>query len=116
MPTYCYEHKGQVIERVYSMGEAPPRVKVHGRWYARDYASELVGTRPPGNWPMESDALGVDATQVDEARAESVRMGIPTDFTRDGRAILTSPEHRKQYAEALGFFDRNAGYSDPQPR
>ena len=116
MPTYCYSRDGEVIERFFSMGEAPPRVRVGRRVFDRDYTAERAATRPPGNWPMESDAVGVDASQVDEARAESVRLGVPTDFSRDGCAIFTSPSHRKKYAEAIGYFDRNAGYSDPLPK
>jgi hypothetical protein len=116
MPTYCYSRNGEVIEQYYPMGEAPQRVRLGRRVYERDYTAERALTRPPANWPMESDALGVHESQIEQARAESVRVGVPTDFTRDGRAILTSPGHRKRYAEAIGFFDRNAGYSDPLPK
>lgn len=65
-------------------------------------------------WPMKSDALGVHPSQIAEARELSVKFGVPTDFTPDGRAILNDPHHRRQYAESQGFYDRNGGYSDPQ--
>lgn len=116
MPTYCYSRGNEVIERVFSMEDVPETVRVRGRTFHRDFQAECAKTRPPGNWPMESDALGVAASQVAEAEAESRAMGIPTHFTKDGCAILTSPEHRRRYAEALGYFDRNGGYSDPQRR
>jgi len=64
---------------------------------------------------MKSDAVGVAAHQVKEAEEHSQKIGIPTHFTKDGRAILESPEHRKAYCEAIGMFDRNAGYNDPLP-
>ena len=67
-------------------------------------------------WPMYSDALGVSPSQIKEAREESIRMGVPTDFTKDGRAILRDKGHRRKYAEANGMYDRNAGYGDPQPK
>ena len=63
---------------------------------------------------MESDAAGVDVTQVNEAMAHSRSIGVPTDFNKEtGAAIFTSKKHRKQYCEAIGLYDRNGGYSDP---
>ena len=117
MPTYCYSSKdGRIVERVYPVGSAPKRIQIQGRVYHRDFALERPNTRPPGNWPMESYALGVNPDQAKEAEAESVKMGVPTQFASNGDAVFTSPSHRKRYAEALGYFDRNAGYSDPQPK
>lgn len=66
-------------------------------------------------WPMKSDALGVSPEQIPEAMAEAIRYGVPTEFDpRTGEAILTSPGHRRRYAEMYGIYDRNGGYSDPQ--
>ncbi len=117
MPMYCYTNKaGQTVERFYPMGHAPEQIRVNGRRAVRDYLAEHVKTRPAGNWPMASDNLGVSPDQIAEAEAHSREIGIPTHFDAEGCAILTSPSHRKRYAEALGFFDRNGGYSDPQRR
>ena len=83
----------------------------------RDFGAEGRKTRShPGNWPMLSDALGCNESQIQESMDASQRHGCPTRFTSDGRAILTSPGHRKAYAESCGIFDRNGGYGDPQPR
>jgi len=67
-------------------------------------------------WPMHSDALGVNPSQVKEAYEESVRMGVPTQFNSKGQAILESRGHRKAYAEANGMYDRDGGCGDPQPK
>lgn len=70
---------------------------------------------PPGNWPMASDAAGVDPSQIPEQMAHDAEAGVPTEYTKTGEPILTSPSHRKRYMHANGLCDRNAGYSDPEP-
>lgn len=65
-------------------------------------------------WPMCSDAAGVHPDQVAEAQAAATGLGVPTEFTPDGRAVFRSPRHRKLYCEAVGLYDRNGGYGDPQ--
>jgi hypothetical protein len=68
------------------------------------------------NWPLHSDAMAVDPSQITEAVEDARKRGVPTDFDRDGRAVFTGPGHRKRYCEAYGTFTKNAGYSDPAPR
>ncbi len=82
----------------------------------RDFGAEGgVRKNHPGNWPMESYAAGVGADQVKEAMKEATKMGVPTEFnSKTGDAIFTSANHRKRYCEAMGLYDRNGGYSDPQ--
>lgn len=80
----------------------------------RDIGSEQRSVRAcPGNWPMFSDALGCHESQIPESMEVARKNGVPTEFTPDGRAILTSPAHRRAYARLYGFHDRNGGYSDP---
>jgi hypothetical protein len=74
-------------------------------------ANERIKQR---TWPMKSEALGVQPNQVNEAYKESVSIGIPTEFDKDGKAIFTSPSHYKKYAEAHGYYAKNGGYSDPR--
>lgn len=81
----------------------------------RNYIGEHVGSQfSCATWPIKSEALGVHPDQISEAREQSIALGVPTEFTKDGRPILTGPKHRKRYAEALGFWDKNGGFSDPQ--
>ena len=123
MPTYCFrDSRGKLYERYFRMSDAPESIwvtvdpesnmKIEA---TRDLAAELGGARHrPGNWPMLSDAAGVSPDQVGEATRHSREIGIPTEFSRDGRAVFTDRAHRKKYCEAVGLYDRNGGYSDPQ--
>jgi len=80
----------------------------------RNIGREHAGRRhQPGNWPILSDALGCNESQIGESRDMARKHGVPTEFTSDGRAILTGPAHRKAYARLYGMHDRNGGYGDP---
>jgi hypothetical protein len=131
MPTYCYrkEATGELIDLTISIMEKEEReVKFNdgtqgiylddGTRAYRDIVSEQrCGKSFPGNWPMYSDALGVNPTQIKDAIEQASRAGVPTEFDKKtGCAILRSPGHRKALCEALGYYDRNAGYSDPKPK
>lgn len=69
----------------------------------------------PATWanPILSDAMGIHPDQRQEAYEHSVRHGVPTAFTQDGRAILTSRQHRRDYARLIGMRDLDGGYGDP---
>jgi hypothetical protein len=115
MPIYCYTTKdGQTVERFFPMGQAPEKIRVGRRVARRDFAAEGKGGFLPANWPMCSDAAGINPDQAVEAHAHSVKIGIPTEFNSEGQAVFTSPHHRKRYCEAIGLYDRNGGYNDPQ--
>ena len=73
-------------------------------------------TQFPGTWPQHSWAMGVLPQQIEEARAMSAHLGVPTEFDRKGRAIFTSREHRKRHCDAFGYGDFDGGYGDPQFR
>ena len=62
--------------------------------------------------PIVSDALAVHPRQVEEATLDAAKKGCPTEFLPDGRPILTSRSHRKQYLKSYGFHDRRGGYGD----
>lgn len=115
MPRYCYsDDDGNTIIRVYPMSKIPKQFRLGGKVFKRDIRAEHGGRKhTPGTWPMKSDAAGVHPDQIAEARAHSIEAGVPTDFTPDGRAILTSRKHRKDYCRAIGMHDRNGGYGDP---
>lgn len=90
-----------------------------GRRMVRDFSAEMgmVKVTPPGNWPMESTAMGCNPSEVARMEAHSREAGVPTHFNPEtGDAILVSRTHRRQYAEVIGLIDRNAGPGDPTPR
>ncbi len=74
----------------------------------------------PGNRPwaraLKSVALAVHPDQVAEACADAEAKGVPTNFTADGCPEFRDRDHRKRYLQAYGFFDRDAGYGDAQPK
>jgi hypothetical protein len=116
MPVYCFrEEDGTIHERVFSMkDDIPKAIEVDGNVATRDLLSEHRRVaHAPGNWPLCSDALGVHPSQVGEAVAHAQKIGVPTEFNSEGQAVFTSAAHRKRYARAVGFRDRNGGYSDP---
>jgi len=129
MPTYYYRVKktGELIERIWPIAEMIERQKhdsdgepyirtKDGRAY-RDIkaeAGDFVNT--PGNYPMCCESSGVNPSQIKEVEAHLRERGVPTHFTKDGRAIYESATHRRKALEARGFYDRNGGYSDPQRR
>jgi hypothetical protein len=130
MPIYCYKKDtGEKIDIIMSCDEKEKQEFVHedGRvsiklpdesFAFKDIARQFESVRPrerSGCWPMHSDAAGVHVTQIKQAYEHSVKIGCKTEFDNEGRAIFTSPQHRKRYCRAIGLCDRNAGYSDPEP-
>jgi hypothetical protein len=95
----------------------PPRKKFleydkkgNPRWVAR----EPKKTKTKAKWPIFSDAAGVAPSQVGEARQKFAELGLKTEVLEDGRVVFESQKHRKQHCEAVGLYDRNASYGDPQ--
>jgi hypothetical protein len=115
MPYYCFtDSEDNTISRFYAMGKAPKQIRLGGVVFRRNIRAEHAGVRhTPGNWPMKSDAAGVHPDQIKEAYEHSVKIGIPTQFVPDGRAVFTGKQHRKDYCRAIGLHDRNGGYGDP---
>ncbi len=57
----------------------------------------------PSAWPIVSESLGINPDQVPEAMAADKKRGVTAEFDREGRPIMTSPEHFKQYAKQCGL-------------
>jgi len=114
MPKYCYTtESGVTVEQNHSMSSVPKRVRVGDEWGYRDFAAEHGNhATGSGNWPMKSWAAGCNPNQVGEFTKASAERGVPTEFTKDGKAVFTSRGHRKKYLKAFGMHDRNAGYGD----
>lgn len=60
---------------------------------------------------MHSEALGLNATQVETAMADAKRLGVPTDFDSYGRPIFTSRDHQRRYCQAYGFINHDENWS-----
>lgn len=62
--------------------------------------------------PHPSDALSVHPRQVAEAVADAKAKGVPTEFLPDGRPLMRSRAHQKEYIKAYGFHNNDGGYGD----
>ena len=62
--------------------------------------------RKLAKWPLVNEALGVMPEQVEEARERYSKCGVPTDFTKDGRAVITGPGHYRKAMNLMGYVDR----------
>jgi len=119
MPTYSFKCEcGQTQEINRPMSEATKPVscvickKRMNRDFANDFGKQLHGDI----YPYNSYSLGVSESEIPEMMEFDRRNGVETTYNRDGEPEMRSPRHRRAYAEAHGFFDRNAGYSDPCPK
>lgn len=66
----------------------------------------------PSNWPQYSEAFGCLPSQVEEFTKDCAENGIPTEYTRDGRAIFRDRDHRRQFYQWQGKHDKNGMYRD----
>jgi hypothetical protein len=124
MPTYEFKTDDDEIVPLYlSFAEFDKRVKdgviqlEDGRT-AKYFFNPLSGISTcPGNYPMVSTAIGVHPSQIKDHMAHLQAMGCgQVNHTKAGDVILESKGQRKKVCETLGFFDRNAGHGDPQPK
>ena len=121
MPTYCHHcvecdvrlEQVRTIARYRDLPDCPKC----GVPMPIDIGAQGAGGTRPSCWPLASEALGVDPSQIAEALAFDKRNGVGgTDYTPDGRPIFRDRDHRKRYMAAHGYYDRNAGYGDQSPR
>jgi len=75
----------------------------------------IVEGNRPWSRAIKSDAMSVHPSQVKEAMEHCRKMGVPTDYTEDGRPILRDRNHRARFMRANQFFDKDGGYGDVAP-
>jgi len=130
MPTYVFVNKkDERHERFMSCAQLDA-IKVRSKDDTNRYRVPSLGVcwidvaaqqrsvaATPSTYPMECDAAGVHPSQIREHQEKIKEIaGVATQYTPDGRAIFRDAAHRKRHCEAIGLYDRNGGYSDPQPR
>ena len=119
MSTFCFvnEKTKEVIEEDYlSYKEVPEKIKRKGRVFVRSVAAEIAGQtgNSADTWPLESTAMGVHPSQVDEYEAYCEKVGLNTKYNRkNSRAIFRDQAHRKAHCEHFGATDLDGGYNDP---
>ena len=67
----------------------------------------VAGASGKAGWPRESDAFGVHPEQVEDAHAESVALGVPTEFKPNGSAVINNESHQRALGKALKMHERN---------
>lgn len=64
---------------------------------------------------QESYAAGTNPDYLREQMLVDSLLGVPTEYTADGDAIFRDRHHRREYLRLNGMYDRDGGYSDPDP-
>ena len=113
--TSCLYAEGEILEQEIPCGRYDCDAMAEIEPNRGSVAKVKIQRNRGGRWPVHSTAMAVSPEQIPEAEAHARSIGIPTEFDEDGCPILRSQKHKKEYAEAIGFYDLNGGYSDPQP-
>ena len=118
MPSYSFKCVacGSKQEVVRSMSdETPVLCKEDGFVMARDFKADFGKQHHGDTYPYGSTAMGASPSEVAGLMEFDKANGVETEYNSECDPIMRSKAHRKAYCEAHGFFDRNAGYSDPVP-
>lgn len=108
MPTYCYSTKdGKIIERHFAFGDAPEQIEEDGVVALRDFQAEQTGRPSRKGWPITCYASGVNAEDAQKLRDHLKSCGVPTEVTKDGDPIYTSPTHQRKALKARGLHLNN---------
>jgi sugar/nucleoside kinase (ribokinase family) len=94
-----YELDGKAVAKEEFFAAFPP---------VEEFSAAALCAAPP----HKSDGLAVHPDQVQEATESAKRKGVPTEFLPDGRPVMRSRAHQKQYLRAYGFYNRDGGYGD----
>ena len=124
MPMYEFKtENGEIVSMYMRFEEFDRKVKngviklADGRKATSYFSPHSLISTVPGNYPMVSTAAGVHPDQIQEHMEHLRKLGCgQVNHTKDGDVIFEDAAQRKKVCEALGLFDRNAGYSDPKPR
>lgn len=122
MPIYCFQCSlcSRVFEKLLKIdGRLTATCPECGGDAERDFRSERVQPSCGGGrgWPMESYAAGVHPDQIPEAVRAYKAKGVEAEFNpKTGDMKWNSRKHRARCLKAGGYYDRNAGYSDPAPQ
>lgn len=124
MPMYEFtKESGEVVELVLSFAEFDRRVKDgkitldSGEIAFYSWDQHRLTSTVPGNYPMVCTAAGVHPGQIKEHMEHLRQMGCgQVNHTNDGDLIFESKGQRKKVCEALGLYDRNGSYGDPQAK
>lgn len=122
MPVYVLERDGRSEHRYLTWAEFDAAKQpdgtllLGGETYSVDVGAQARGFRhTPSAWPKKCLASAVQPHQVAEAQSAFARAGVRVEFDRDGVPTYESRSHRRAALASIGLFDRDGGYSDPDP-
>ena len=101
---------GEVAEYILD-GKAVSKVVFEEAFPDREVGSTAVGMAR-SRWPYASVAAGCHPKQVAEAQAHAAKVGVPTEYTSDGKAVFRSRQHRKAFLRAHNMRDNDGSYGD----
>ena len=96
-----------VRDMVRSMLTAPPKPKIRTR---RIISREAPKRKRLLNQTWESDALGCSTDHIAETQEYLKAHGCPTEFTKEGCAIITGPKHHRAISKAMGHYTGRDGF------
>lgn len=62
--------------------------------------------------PHFSDGMSVHPEQIAEAMETDRKLGVPTEYSKDGRPLYLTREHQRRHLRAHGMFNKDGGYGD----
>lgn len=118
MPLYQYscEACGRRGERSAEAGKAPKTIPcVCKKRMKRCYGAAVAS---PGTWSGHlSEALACSPKHIEATQKEYYNLtGEVYKFAPDGRVHMESRQQRNKLLRALGMYDRDAGFGDPNGR
>ena len=109
---YDYQTEdGRVVTHVQALRDMTPlpeTITLPDGAIAKRVWSQVAAPSPRG-WPMKPCvASGVQPEQAQELRDLFKKAGVPTEVTKGGAPIYTSPEHRRKALKVRGLYDRSS--------
>lgn len=118
MPTYSFRNEsGGLVELTMSYSaliesgyDADSGVlEWEGERLTRDIAADHIGFKKADTgWPQHSIAAAVLPSQVGEAASLDRKLGVPTNYDRNGSPIFENKAHRAKWMKAHKWVDRNS--------
>lgn len=88
-------------------------VEVTKKQYDKFFPDKPVGgfkTNSIKGWPRKSDAIGCHPDQKAETEAALAKIGVPTEITATGEAVIRDNQHQRALCKALNIVNYDGGY------
>ena len=59
------------------------------------------------NWPLHCETLAVNPNQIEAQKEVDRRCGVPTEYDKIGRPIMTGMMHYRRYKRLNEVFDKS---------